>query len=173
MTIPTIIDWHSITAIVCDFDGVLTDNFVYLDQAGTESVRCSRADGLAFDALRALGIPVVILSTEKNPVVRARAEKLQVPVIQGIERKHAELQRRAAVEKWDLARVAYVGNDLNDLQALELCGHRICPSDAHPAVSAICNIQLTSRGGEGVMREFVEHVLAIDIVAALYPKEPS
>ena len=69
-----------IDAIILDFDGVLTDNSVYVDQNGIEQVKCSRSDGLAFDVLRKLKKPIHILSTEKNPVVLARASKLKVPV---------------------------------------------------------------------------------------------
>jgi YrbI family 3-deoxy-D-manno-octulosonate 8-phosphate phosphatase len=167
------IDWHSVDVIICDFDGVLTNNFVYVNQDGSESVRCSRADGLAFDCLRKLEIPAMIFSTEKNPIVLARAAKLQLPVIHGIEGKRSELLRLADEEGWDLGKVVYVGNDLNDLQALVLCGHRVCPADAHRRVAEACTVRLTTRGGEGVVRELTEDVLGIDIVSVLYPKESS
>ena len=155
---------------MCDFDGVLTDNLVYVDQDGKESVRCSRADGLAFDALRKMEIPTIIFSTERSPIVAARAAKLQVPAIHGVESKRGALIDLATEKNWDLARLAYIGNDLNDLHALALCGYRVCPSDAHPRVVEACTMQLRSRGGEGAVREFVERNLGIDIVSTLYSK---
>ena len=76
-----------ISIFVFDFDGVLTNNIVFLDQNGKEFVACSRADGLAFDVLRKLEKQACILSTEKNQVVEARAKKLKTPVIQGVKNK--------------------------------------------------------------------------------------
>ncbi len=163
------IDRGAVDAVVCDFDGVLTDNSVYVSEDGSESVRCSRSDGLAFDVLRKINIPSVILSTERNPIVAARAAKLQVPVVHGVGRKDDELRRLAAAERWNLDRVVYIGNDLNDLQALALCGYRGCPADAHLAVAKQCTFQLASRGGDGVVREFVEYVMGVDVAAILYP----
>ena len=83
---------QKIKAIFFDFDGVLTNNFVYLDESGKESVRCSRSDGLAFDALRKLKIPTYILSTEMNKIVSSRAKKLKSPVFQGLGNKSNTLK---------------------------------------------------------------------------------
>ncbi len=165
------LEWRTIDAIVCDFDGVLTDNTVYVSETGVESVRCSRADGLAFDALRVLNIPTMILSTEANPVVAMRAAKLRIPALQGVGNKGDELRRLAEQEGWDLARVIFVGNDINDLGALNLCGHRACPSDAHALVIAACTIHLDVPGGRGAIRDLVERILGIDIATTLYSKD--
>ncbi len=162
------IDRNCLDAILCDFDGVLTDNHVYIGPTGFESVRCSRSDGLACDVLRALEIPFLIFSSEANPIVAARAAKLRVPAIQSITNKRDDLLRLSTEKSWPLERIAYIGNDLNDLPALEICGFRVCPADAHPAVTAACNVRLSSKGGEGVVREFVEKTLAIDFVSTLY-----
>ena len=89
---PPLFDLDKISAFIFDFDGVLTDNVVFTDQNGIESVACSRADGLAFDILRRLEKQSFILSTEKNQVVEARANKLKIPVIQGINNKVNALQ---------------------------------------------------------------------------------
>lgn len=155
-------------AIVLDFDGVLTDNFVYVSQQGIESVRCSRADGLAFDVLRKVGLRSFILSTEKNAVVAARGAKLSVPTVQGISDKRAALEHLAASEKMSLTRVLYVGNDINDLHAMRICGYSACPCDSHAAIKAIAQTVLESRGGAGVVRELVESVLKIDAIRILY-----
>ena len=146
-----------------DFDGVLTDNFVYVDQSGRETVRCSRADGLAFDALRRTPLKLFILSTEKNAVVRARGRKLKVPVFQGLPDKSASIQALARREKFSLRRTLFVGNDVNDLAALRLCGYSACPSDSHPAVLQAAAIRLAAQGGHGAVRELVEQVMGLDV----------
>lgn len=153
----------AIDALVFDFDGVLTDNFVYVDDVGRESVRCTRADGLAFDALHATRLKVFILSTETNPVVAARGRKLRVPVIQGQSDKGQAITLLAEREGLALSRVLFVGNDVNDLPAMARCGYSACPSDAHPQVKRVATIVLSSAGGHGVARELVDDVLRIGV----------
>lgn len=147
--------------IVFDFDGVLTDNRVLVFDDGREAVLCNRADGLAFDLFRREGIPVLILSTEKHQVVAARAKKLKVPCLQGVADKKSALEKYCAKAGIELNAVMYVGNDVNDLAAMRTAGHRVCPSDAHPAVRSMCQIILRHRGGEGVAREVAEKVLGL------------
>jgi len=147
--------------IVFDFDGVLTDNRVLVFDDGREAVLCNRADGLAFDLFRRNGIPTLILSTEKHPVVAARAKKLKVPCLQGVGNKKTALQNYCRKKSLRRADVLYIGNDVNDLAAMRIAGHRVCPSDAHPEVRAICSIVLRSKGGEGVARELAERVLGL------------
>ena len=91
-----------IDAFVFDFDGVLTNNLVYLNQEGVESVACSRADGLAFDVLRKLNKPAFILSTEKSSVVAMRAKKLKIPVIQGVPDKVEAIKELADKKNYNL-----------------------------------------------------------------------
>ena len=105
---------NNIDAFIFDFDGVLTNNLVYLDQNGKESVSCSRADGLAFDVLRKLDKPAFILSTENNPVVTMRAKKLKVPVVQGVADKVEAIKKLVNKNSYNLKNILYVGNDLND-----------------------------------------------------------
>lgn len=162
------IAWSSIAAIICDFDGVLTDNSVYVGDDGSEMVRCSRSDGLAFDALRKLGIPTYILSTETNQVVTARARKLQIPVIQGRYVKRDALLELASTNDYALDAILYVGNDLNDEGPMKLCGYRACPSDSHPHIIALSNVHLRAGGGAGVIRDLVERVLAVPIGPLLF-----
>ena len=142
--------------IVLDFDGVLTDNSVYVFEDGREAVRCTRADGMGCDLLRAEGIELLILSTEENPVVTARARKIKVAVHQGIRDKGAALSALLDEKKIDPARVLYVGNDVNDLGALALVGWPVAPADAHPDVLAIARQVTATRGGEGVVREIAD-----------------
>lgn len=149
-----------IQAIIFDFDGVLTDDRVYVDQDGREMVCCNRRDGLGFSILRSLPIKVFILSTEQNPVVSRRGEKLQVPVIQGSKNKAESLIALAIAHNLDLATILFVGNDLNDLPAIQLCGFSACPADGHPMVQKAVNYVLKTKGGDGVTREILETFLS-------------
>ena len=161
---------EDIDLFVFDFDGVLTDNLVYLDQNGIEAVSCSRADGLAFDVLRKLKKPVYILSTEKNTVVSTRAKKLGVPVLQSITNKEEALRDLVSRQGYQLANILYVGNDLNDYKIMKICGFTACPADSHEKIKQISNIVLKTNGGLGVVRELLEDVLNLDFIEILYKK---
>ena len=165
----TQIDLQNLDGIVFDFDGVLTDNCVLLDENGKEQARCHRGDGLGFDALRKLDTRVVILSTEKNPIVSERAKKLKVPVLRGVSNKVDELNRYVVEKKLDLAKLLYVGNDLNDYRAMKLCGFSVCPADSHKRIKEIATVTLKTNGGQGVVRELLEEVLQLDLIEVLYP----
>jgi len=157
-----------IDLIVFDFDGVLTDNTVVVDESGRESVRCSRSDGLAFDALRSLGIPVFIISSEVNDVVVMRGKKLKVSVINGIRDKLVALELLVKENEFSLANTIYVGNDINDYAAMVACGCRVCPADAHESIKGIAHHILSSKGGCGVARELVEKILGLDLIKILF-----
>jgi 3-deoxy-D-manno-octulosonate 8-phosphate phosphatase (KDO 8-P phosphatase) len=159
---------NNIDAFVFDFDGVLTNNLVHLDQNGKESVSCSRADGLAFDVLHKLDRPTFILSTENNPVVTMRAKKLKVPVVQGVDNKVEAIKRLVSKNNYNLKNILYVGNDLNDYLVMQLCGYTACPADSHPKIKHISDICLSTNGGNGVVRELLEEVLNIDFIKILY-----
>lgn len=147
-------------AVVTDFDGVHTDDSAGVDEYGEEHVRVSRADGMGVSMLREAGIPVLILSTERNAVVSARARKLGVPVIQNSADKRAALVEWATHTGIPLERIAYVGNDVNDIGALEAVGWPIVVPGSHPLAAAAARIVLTRRGGHGAVREIAERVLA-------------
>jgi YrbI family 3-deoxy-D-manno-octulosonate 8-phosphate phosphatase len=159
-----------IDALIFDFDGVLTDNLVYLNQDGGEWVSCSRADGLAFDVLRKLKKPTYIISTEKNPIVTVRANKLKIPVIQGVENKFDALLELTENFGYSISRILYVGNDLNDYQVMKLCGHTACPADSHVKIKEVSDIILNTCGGKGVVRELLEDAFKLDFVEILYKK---
>ncbi len=159
---------NNIDAFVFDFDGVLTNNLVHLNQDGNEWVSCSRADGLAFDVLHELGKPSYILSTEKNPVVTARANKLKITALQGIQNKAEGIKELVDREGFNLQNILYVGNDLNDYKAMQLCGYTACPSDSHEMIKSIATIVLKTEGGNGVVRELLEDVLQIDFIQILF-----
>ena len=159
---------NDIDAFVFDFDGVLTNNLVHLNQDGQEWVSCSRADGLAFDVMRKLEKPSYILSTEKNPVVSARAKKLKIEALQGIKNKVDALSSLSKRKGYDLNKILYVGNDLNDFDVMKVCGYSVCPIDSHIMIKEISDIVLNTRGGEGVVRELLEEVLNLDFTKILY-----
>lgn len=142
--------------VAFDFDGVFTDNTVYVAQDGSESVRCWRSDGLGLRALESLGIALVILSTEANPVVAARAAKLRVPCFQGLHDKLAEFQRVAGEAGVRQEQVAYLGNDVNDAGCLRWAGVPVVVADAHPAVVPLAAFRTLLPGGRGAVRELCD-----------------
>ena len=138
---------------VFDFDGVFTDNTVYVFEDGREAVRCTRLDGLGLRKLEALGIEPMIVSTEVNKVVRARAEKLKIPCVHGTEDKVAVVERERVVRGLEFDQVAFVGNDVNDLPVLRRVGLPIVVRDAHPDVVEVACYQTRWLGGRGAVRE--------------------
>lgn len=148
-----------VDAVVTDFDGVHTDDTALVGADGAEHVRVSRSDGMGIARLRRAGIPVLILSTETHPVVSARAAKLQVEVLQGIDDKARALSAWAEGHGIALERIAYLGNDVNDLPAMELVGWPVAVADARPEARAAARRVLTRRGGDGAVRELAEIVL--------------
>jgi YrbI family 3-deoxy-D-manno-octulosonate 8-phosphate phosphatase len=149
-----------VDAVVTDFDGVHTDDRAVVDQEGQEAVVVSRSDGMGVARLRRAGVRVLILSTENNPVVAARARKLGVPVLHGIDDKQQALLDWMSSEGLDPQRVAYVGNDVNDVGALSSVGWPVAVPDAHPHVRAVARVVLSRRGGHGAVRDLSDRVLA-------------
>lgn len=152
-----------LSALVLDFDGTLTDDAVQVDQDGHESVRVHRGDGLGIAALRRAGLDIVIISSEHNPVVSARARKLEIPALTGIAGKGDALARWCAERGHDLNRTAYLGNDVNDLPCFHLVGWPIAVADAHHSVRARARIVTAARGGHGAVREVASQLLGKDI----------
>lgn len=151
-----------IRLVVSDFDGVLTDNRVWVDQGGRESVACSREDGWGVERLQAAGIPFVIISTEGNPVVAERAHKLKARCFQRVRDKGAVLARTAAERGVMLSEVAYIGNDANDLDALRAAGLAVVVADARPEARAEADLILQRPGGRGAVRELCDLILSIN-----------
>jgi N-acylneuraminate cytidylyltransferase len=149
-----------VDAVVTDFDGVHTDDRVLIGQDGDEYVTVNRSDGMGFALLARAGIPLLILSTERNRVVAARARKLGVEVRHGLDDKAAALAAWAEEHGIPLARIAYLGNDVNDLACLELVGWPVATPGAHPLVQAATRVVLERPGGDGAVRELADRVLA-------------
>jgi YrbI family 3-deoxy-D-manno-octulosonate 8-phosphate phosphatase len=148
-----------VDAVVLDFDGTQTDDRVLIDSDGHEAVTVHRGDGLGIAALRDAGLPVLILSTETNPVVAARARKLQVPVLHGIDRKDLALKQWCEENGIAPERVLYVGNDVNDLGCFALVGWPVAVAGAHDVVRAAARAVTTAHGGHGAIREIAAWLL--------------
>ena len=142
-----------IRLVAFDFDGVFTDNMVYVFEDGREAVRCFRSDGIGLHKLKKLGIETVIISTEVNPVVSARAYKLKIRCIQDCQDKRAVLEDIAHDQGIGLGEVAFVGNDVNDRLCLECVGLPIVVQDAHQDVLSTARYQTKNPGGHGAVRE--------------------
>ncbi len=156
----TLPDLAQIRLLVLDFDGVLTDNRVLVHQDGSEAVRCNRSDGLGIERLRAGGrVETVVLSKETNPVVAARCRKLDLACAQGHDDKLSQLEQMAVARDLEAAQIAFVGNDVNDLEAMTWCGVSIAVADAYPEVIAAANLVTRRRGGRGAVREVCDLLL--------------
>jgi len=151
---------EKVELVVFDFDGVMTDNRVWVDQLGNEMIAANRSDSQGIKELRQAGIRSLVLSTETNPVVAARCKKIDLPVIQGVGDKAAILMEYLQREGIDPRHVVYVGNDVNDLPCFPLVGWAVVVNDALPAASEQADYILTRRGGYAAVREVCEIILA-------------
>jgi YrbI family 3-deoxy-D-manno-octulosonate 8-phosphate phosphatase len=149
----------AIELIVFDFDGVFTDNKVLTDADGKEFVRADRGDGLGIARLREQKIPMLVLSTEENPVTAARCNKLGLECQHGVADKTARLIEILKERDISAENTLYVGNDINDAGCLKLVGFPIIVADAHPAVHNFANLVLTRNGGDGAVRELCELII--------------
>ncbi|MFE0220442.1 cytidylyltransferase domain-containing protein [Streptomyces albidoflavus] len=152
-----------VDAVVLDFDGTQTDDTVQIDAEGRERVSVHRGDGLGIAALRDAGIPLLILSTEQNPVVTARARKLRIPVLHGVDRKDEALKQWCDEQGVDPARVLYAGNDANDLPCFALAGWPVAVASAHEPVRRAARAVTTAPGGRGAVREIASWLLGPDL----------
>jgi N-acylneuraminate cytidylyltransferase len=139
--------------IFTDFDGCLTDDRVWLNLDGEEFIAANRKDGLAVKRLKNLGIQVVIASTETNKVVLARGNKMGVDVLQGLADKAESIDHYLEQKNLSWHDVWYVGNDVNDLGAIERANLSICPADAVKKVRKSVDVVLKTKGGYGILSE--------------------
>ncbi|MBI5351087.1 MAG: acylneuraminate cytidylyltransferase [Chloroflexi bacterium] len=152
---------ETIKLIISDFDGVVTDNLVLTDENGKETVSASRSDSMHIKTLRDKGIEVMVLSSEPNPVVMARATKMGVEAIHnvGLHDKGRVMRELLEQKNVKAENVIYVGNDLNDLPCFEVAGWSVAVADAYPEVIRAADFVLTKTGGHGAIRELCEIVL--------------
>lgn len=159
--------WSNIHTIIFDFDGVFTDNKVWVNQDGVESVKCDRGDGLGFDILRNFimlkhwHLDYFILSKETNPVVSSRARKMSIPCIQSMANKAHFVSSYLSDNNKSSEGLLFVGNDLNDLASIQLAGFSVAPSDAHPIILDQVDLVLNQKGGEGFVRALIEKLIGI------------
>jgi YrbI family 3-deoxy-D-manno-octulosonate 8-phosphate phosphatase len=143
---------------VFDFDGVFTDNRVWVNERGEEALAFSRSDGLGLRRLDEVGVRSLIVSMEQNPIVGARARKLRVDCVQGIADKLAVLRERTSEAGVTLEETAFIGNDINDAECLRAVGCPVVPADAWPEVKPLARWVLSRVGGSGCVREFCDGV---------------
>ncbi len=161
---PSVVKRHmpeKIDLIICDFDGVITDNRVWVDQDGHETVAAYRSDSIRMKDMRAVGIDVMILSSEPNRVVEARARKMGIEAIHGIgiDDKGRVMREVLAQKNIKAENVIYVGNDLNDLPCFEVAGWSVAVADAYPEVIRAADHVLSRPGGHGALRELCDLIL--------------
>jgi N-acylneuraminate cytidylyltransferase len=145
--------------VVFDFDGVMTDDRVWVDENGHEQVAANRRDGMGLEYLRRAGFDLLVLSKEVNPVVTARCTKLGLPVLQAIEDKATALKKVLNERGIDPSQVVYLGNDINDIPCFNLVGCAVVVADAHPSALRKADLVLQTRGGYGAVRELCDLLL--------------
>jgi N-acylneuraminate cytidylyltransferase len=152
---------ETIKLIVTDFDGVLTDGRVWVDETGRETVAASRSDSMRIKQMRERGTDVIILSSEVNPVVSARAKKMNIEAIHGmgLHEKGEALKKYLVEKNIDASQVVYLGNDFNDLPCFEIAGWSVAVADAYPEVSRAADHVLKTNGGFGALRELCDLIL--------------
>jgi YrbI family 3-deoxy-D-manno-octulosonate 8-phosphate phosphatase len=155
--------------VIFDFDGVFTDNFVYTSSEGIEFIKTSRSDSYALSEWKKnplfAQIVLTIVSTETDPVVSKRANKLGIKCYSGVKEKEKLIEEIFLKEENPITSIekhwkstAFVGNDLNDLIAMQKAGYAFCPSDAHPKIKKIATKVFNKRGGDGFVREVLEYL---------------
>lgn len=149
---------HEIDLIIYDFDGVMTDNRVLVSQYGKEAVFVNRSDGLAVKIIKNMGIEQMIVSTEANPVVGARAKKLGIPFLQSVNNKKEMIEKHLKKNNIDVKKTVFIGNDINDKDVMKYVGWPIAPADAHKDIRKIAKITLSTKGGYGVVRELLDRL---------------
>lgn len=150
---------EKVALLVLDFDGVLTDNRVWVNEKGEESAAANRSDSLGLHYLRQSGVMVVVLSTETNPLVTARCKKLSIPAIQGVWDKVKVLQDYLRDQHINPLQTVYVGNDINDQPCFQVVGFAAAPADALPEVRRTADFVLSRNGGYGAVREICDLIL--------------
>jgi N-acylneuraminate cytidylyltransferase len=141
------------TVIFTDFDGCLTDDRVIVNKHGEEFVSANRKDGLATKRLKDLGIKIVITSTETNKVVLARGNKMGVEVLQGLSDKAQAIEDYLGKNNLTWEESWYIGNDVNDLGAINKANFSLCPNDAVDVVLKTVDYVLKTKGGFGILSE--------------------
>jgi 3-deoxy-D-manno-octulosonate 8-phosphate phosphatase (KDO 8-P phosphatase) len=152
---------RNLRLVVFDFDGVFTDNSVYFSQDGIEMVRCWRSDGLGLRRLEQVGLSVIVVSTEENPIVAKRCAKMKVRCIQGVPDKTLILENLCREMSLSHDEMAYLGNDINDAGCLVRVGLPMVVADAYPEVVPLARHKTEAKGGSGAVREICDLFYAV------------
>ena len=151
---------QSIRLFATDVDGVLTDAGMYYAESGDEWKKFNTRDGMGIKLLQRAGIITAIVTQERTKLVARRAEKLAIPELhQGVMDKLSLVREMAARHGLTLSQVAYIGDDINDLEALKAVGFSATPADGMPQVAAVVRYVCQKKGGEGAVREIIEMIL--------------
>ena len=146
------------TLLVLDFDGVLTDGFVYVGPKGEEFLRCSKKDSLGIKWLQIIGVSVMVLSREsKSGPIRSRCKKLNIACHTAVKDKTVFIKR--VLQKMSRNQIAYMGDDINDLEAMKLCGFKITVADGHPLLKKTADYITSAKGGDHAVREVCELII--------------
>jgi YrbI family 3-deoxy-D-manno-octulosonate 8-phosphate phosphatase len=147
--------------LAMDVDGVLTDAGMYYSESGDELKKFNTRDGMGIKLLQAAGLVTAFITREKTAIVERRGQKLAVPEVhQGVDDKLAVLTTLAKKYGFSLDQVAYIGDDVNDLEALRAVGFSAAPADAMPSVLKAVHYICAKKGGEGAVREVADLILA-------------
>ena len=155
-----------IRLVVFDFDGVFSDNRVWTNDRGEESVACFRGDSQGLRRLDEVGVEYFILTSETNEAVPARARKIRVECVRGIEDKLPVLREQVERRGFSLAETAYLGNDVNDAECLAAVGLPVVPADAWAEVVPLAKVVLARAGGHGCVRELCDSIWSAKLAAA-------
>ena len=147
-----------------DFDGVFTDNRVFFDENGKETVICDRSDSLGIKMLkeRRPDIKIIVISKETNRVVKARCDKLKIECKTGVDDKLTIFKKIIDAEDVKLDEVVYMGNDINDIECIQHAGVGVAVADSDPKVLAVADYISRKNGGRGAIREIIDIVLKLD-----------
>jgi len=161
-----IVNFNEVEAVVFDFDGVFTDNHVFIDQHGNESIRCYRSDGIGIERIQSLGIKTMIISSEIDNVVQKRAKKLSINCLNNIKAKDIAIKEFSYNASVPLNKILYLGNDINDIPALKIVGMPVGVADSFPELDDYILFKTNKRGGYGAVREICDKIY----YAVKYPK---
>lgn len=146
-------DFSGVKLLVLDFDGVLTDNRVYVDEEGREMICCWRSDGIGLNRIRKIGVKTFVISSEINPVIEKRCTKLRIDCVRGVEDKLTVLKEILREQNLSPQEVCYIGNDLPDLDCLEYVGYPVAVKGSAKEVIGIASYVTRKDGGAGAVRE--------------------
>ena len=150
----------TIELVIMDVDGTLTDGAMYYSSRGEELKRFSTRDGMGVTLLHRGGIRTAIITSENSEIVTRRAQKLGITeVVLGSHDKTTTFHDICRRTGLTASRIAYIGDDINDLHVMQLCGLSGCPSDAVATIQNVAHFISSYPGGNGAVREFAELIL--------------